>query len=67
MAISARYYTAPGHPRSAPAIEIHMTNIERRGYGSITSEAAVGMIAGFGGLGYELAIDAVAQLLKGTP
>jgi len=27
----------------------------------------LGMIAGFGGLGYELAIDAVAQLLKGTP
>jgi 3-dehydroquinate dehydratase len=28
---------------------------------------AAGVIAGFGGLGYELAIDAVAQLLKGAP
>jgi len=26
----------------APAIEIHMTNIEKRGYGSITAEAAIG-------------------------
>ncbi len=33
---------------SAPAIEIHMTNIEKRGYGSITAQAAIGMIAGFG-------------------
>ena len=32
----------------APAIEIHMTNIEKRGFGSVTAEAAVGMIAGFG-------------------
>jgi len=27
---------------------------------------AAGLIAGFGGLGYELAVDAVAQLLKGA-
>ncbi len=49
----------------APAIEVHITNIEKRGYGSITSEAAVGMIAGFGVQSYILAIDAMATRLKG--
>jgi 3-dehydroquinate dehydratase len=33
----------------------------------VLAPVTAGMIAGFGGLGYELAIDAVAQLLKGTP
>ncbi len=47
----------------APAIEIHMTNIEKRGYGSITSEAAVGMIAGFGVDSYVLALDAMVARL----
>src|SRR5260370_28185268 len=31
----------------APAIEIHMTNIEKHGYGSVTAHAAVATIAGF--------------------
>ena len=49
----------------APAIEIHMTNIEKRGYGSVTAEAAVGMIAGFGVDSYALALEAmVARLHK---
>jgi len=47
----------------APALEIHMTNIEKRGYGSITSEAAVGMIAGFGVDSYVLALDAMVARL----
>jgi 3-dehydroquinate dehydratase-2 len=49
----------------APAIEVHITNIEKRGYGSITSEAAVGMIAGFGVQSYILAIDAMVARLRG--
>jgi 3-dehydroquinate dehydratase II len=49
----------------APAIEVHITNIEKRGYGSVTSEAAVGMIAGFGVQSYILAIDAMVARLKG--
>jgi 3-dehydroquinate dehydratase-2 len=49
---------------NAPAIEIHMTNIEKRGYGSVTSEAAVGMIAGFGVDSYLLALDAMAARLR---
>ena len=42
-----------------------MTNIEKRGYGSVTAEAAVGMIAGFGVDSYGLALEAmVARLHK---
>ncbi len=50
---------------SAPAIEIHMTNIEKRGYGSVTAEAAVGVIAGFGVNSYILAMDAMMARLLG--
>lgn len=49
---------------NAPAIEIHMTNIEKRGYGSITAEAAVGMIAGFGIDSYTLALQAIVMRLS---
>jgi len=48
----------------APAIEIHMTNIEKRGYGSITAEAAVGVIAGFGIDSYRLALEAMVARLS---
>ena len=48
---------------SAPAIEIHMTNIEKRGYGSITAEAAVGIISGFGVESYVLALEAMVARL----
>jgi 3-dehydroquinate dehydratase-2 len=48
----------------APAIEIHMTNIEKRGYGSVTAEAAVGMIAGFGVDSYVLALEALVVRLR---
>ena len=48
-----------------PAIEIHMTNIEKRGFGSITAEAAVGSVAGFGTDSYRLALDAMVARLRG--
>jgi 3-dehydroquinate dehydratase II len=48
----------------APAIEIHMTNIEKRGYGSITAEAAAGFIAGFGVDSYRLALEAMVARLS---
>jgi len=48
----------------APAIEIHITNIEKRGYESVTSGAAVGMIAGFGIQSYVMALDAMVARLK---
>ena len=47
----------------APAIEIHMTNIEKRGRRSVTAEAAVGVIAGFGVDSYVLALDAMVSRL----
>jgi 3-dehydroquinate dehydratase-2 len=33
---------------------------------SVLAPVTAGLVAGFGGLGYELAVDAVAQLLKGA-
>src|SRR6516225_4794943 len=42
-----------------PAIEIHVTNIEKRGRRSVTADAAVGVIAGFGIQSYVLALDAL--------
>jgi len=47
----------------APALEIHMTNLEKRGRRSITAEAAVGVIAGFGIESYRLALDAMVARL----
>src|ERR1700730_4724108 len=48
----------------APAIEIHITNIEKRGYGSVTAEAAIGVIAGFGVDSYVLALEAIVARLR---
>ncbi len=49
-----------------PIIEAHMSNIWKREpfrHHSMVSKAATGVIAGLGALGYELAIDAVVNLL----
>ena len=53
-----------------PIIEAHMSNIWRREsfrHHSYVSKAATGVIAGLGALGYELALTAVAELLKAPP
>ena len=50
-----------------PIIEAHMSNLwkrERFRHHSYVSKAAIGVIAGLGALGYELALTAVARLLK---
>jgi 3-dehydroquinate dehydratase-2 len=50
-----------------PIIEAHMSNIWKREsfrHHSYVSKAATGVIAGLGALGYELALTAVAALLK---
>ena len=52
-----------------PTIELHLSNPAGREpfrHTSVLAPVAAGLIAGFGGLGYELAVDAVAQLLKGA-
>ena len=52
---------------SGPVVELHLSNPETRESWrrqSVIAPVAEGTIAGFGGLGYELAIDAVAALLE---
>ena len=50
-----------------PVIEVHLSNIFRREafrHHSYVSLAATGVICGLGGHGYELALEAVARLVK---
>ncbi|TNM63369.1 type II 3-dehydroquinate dehydratase [Aliirhizobium smilacinae] len=50
-----------------PIIEAHMSNIWKREpfrHNSYVSKAATGVIAGLGALGYELALTAVATLIR---
>jgi 3-dehydroquinate dehydratase-2 len=49
-----------------PYIEIHMTNIEKRGIKSILAETAVGMVAGFGVRSYILGLEAMLGHLAGS-
>ncbi|HEY3701660.1 MAG TPA: type II 3-dehydroquinate dehydratase [Acidimicrobiales bacterium] len=49
-------------------IELHLSNPNAREpwrHVSVVAPVAEGSIAGFGGLGYELAVDAVARILAG--
>ena len=49
-----------------PVVELHLSNPSAREpwrQTSVLAPVAAGSIAGFGGLGYELAIEAVARLL----
>jgi 3-dehydroquinate dehydratase-2 len=50
-----------------PILEVHMSNIWKREefrHRSMISKAATGVIAGLGAEGYELAIEAMARLLR---
>jgi 3-dehydroquinate dehydratase-2 len=51
-----------------PVIEVHLSNIFRREgfrHHSYVSLAASGVICGLGAKGYELALDALANLIEG--
>lgn len=51
---------------AGPVVELHLSNTSAREpwrHISVVAPVAVGTIAGFGGHGYELAVDAVAGLL----
>lgn len=53
-----------------PVIEVHLSNIFRRErfrHHSYVSLAARGVICGLGAHGYELALEAVANLIEGQP
>lgn len=50
-----------------PVIEVHLSNIYRREsfrHHSYVSQAATGVICGFGSAGYKLALEAMAERLK---
>ena len=52
---------------SRPIVEVHMSNIWKREpfrHHSYVSRAATGVVAGLGGLGYELAITALAARVR---
>jgi 3-dehydroquinate dehydratase-2 len=49
-----------------PYIEVHMTNIEKRGIHSILAETAVGMVAGFGVRSYLLGLEAMLGHLSAS-
>ena len=52
-----------------PVIEVHLSNILQREdfrHHSYVSKAARGLICGFGGFGYEMALEAAARLLETT-
>jgi 3-dehydroquinate dehydratase-2 len=53
-----------------PVVEVHLSNPNAREpwrHTSVVSPVAKGTIAGFGGQGYELAVQAVARLLGAEP
>lgn len=53
-----------------PYIEVHLTNIQRREsfrHHSYVSNAAIGVICGLGPKGYEVAIEAMSEILSPSP
>jgi 3-dehydroquinate dehydratase II len=46
-----------------PFVEVHMSNIDKRGIKSVTAEAARGVIAGFGLRSYTMGLDALLALI----
>ncbi len=52
-----------------PVIEVHLSNIFQRDdfrHHSYVSKAARGLVCGFGGFGYEMALEAAARMLEST-
>ncbi|MEK7438284.1 MAG: type II 3-dehydroquinate dehydratase [Pseudomonadota bacterium] len=46
-----------------PYVEVHMSNIDKRGIKSVTAETARGVIAGFGLHSYTMGLDALCALI----
>jgi 3-dehydroquinate dehydratase II len=49
-----------------PYVEVHMTNVEKRGIHSILAETAVGLVAGFGVRSYVLGLAALLGHLRAS-
>ena len=47
-----------------PYVEVHMSNIEKRGIRSVLAGAAVGSVFGFGVHSYVLGLEAMLKLLR---
>jgi 3-dehydroquinate dehydratase-2 len=47
-----------------PYVEVHMTNVAKRGIHSVVAEAAVGAVLGFGVHSYVLGLEAMLKLLR---
>lgn len=52
-----------GTGNDLPYVEVHMTNIERRGTASMIAPAADGVIAGLGIHSYLIGLDALVQVI----
>ena len=50
-----------------PYVEVHMSNIDKRGIHSILAETSVGMVAGFGVRSYVLGLEAMLGHLQVQP
>jgi 3-dehydroquinate dehydratase-2 len=53
----------------SPVVELHLSNPDTREpwrHTSVITPVATGIVAGFGGHGYELAVDALAALIEDT-
>jgi 3-dehydroquinate dehydratase-2 len=48
-----------------PYVEVHMTNIDARGFHSVTAPSAEGVVAGFGVRSYLLGLEALYGILTG--
>jgi 3-dehydroquinate dehydratase-2 len=48
-----------------PYVEVHISNIDKRGLKSVTAETARGVIAGFGLHSYIMGLDALLELIGG--
>jgi len=47
-----------------PVVEVHMSNVEKRGLHSVTAAAASGIVAGFGLRSYLIGLDAAVELAR---
>ena len=47
-----------------PYVEVHMTNIEKRGFRSLLAETGVGLIAGVGVQSYVVGLEAMLRPLR---